>query len=456
MSFIKNHIVNITIAVVFFFSVWLAGNLGAYDQQSIHDDLISYHAYAPALFIKKDLKLNFYKDSVDYYADRGMYWAVKQGNGDPVIKTTCGQEIMYLPFTAGVFVYYAGKNATGYEIPFSSAICISTLVYFLLSLIIIKKILEHFSFSKRSIALTILCLGIGTNVLSFTTAYLGTPHTNDFFLLSCLMYLLIKWNETPKIKSCILIGVCFGLLVLIRPTNIIFGLLILLYGVVSKNSLKEHLKFLFANRKQVLLIAITSLLTFSPQLFYWKYVTGNWLYFSYVGEQFFYSDPHLIEYVFGFRKGWLIYSPLLILALTGLFFKSKTGNKFFTATILIVVILVYLNSSWWCWWFGGGFGARSMIEVYPLLAIGFCNFFEQIRPKKIKLTLAVSFLIFMILHNIKSSYLGRTNKIHYDSMTFKAYKYLFFKVNVTKEEEEYLRTLFIHPDYEKAKKGIDT
>jgi hypothetical protein len=41
-------------------------------------------------------------------------------------------------------------------------------------------------------------------------------------------------------------------------------------------------------------------------------------------------------------------------------------------------------------------------------------------------------------------------------MTFKAYKYLFFKVNVTKEEEEYLQTLFVHPDYEKARKGIDT
>ena len=87
MSFFKNHIVNITIAVVFFFSVWLAGNLGAYDQQSIHDDLISYHAYAPALFIKKDLKLKFYKDSLDYYDSRGMFWAIIEGNGNPVIKT---------------------------------------------------------------------------------------------------------------------------------------------------------------------------------------------------------------------------------------------------------------------------------------------------------------------------------------------------------------------------------
>jgi len=456
MLFLKNHIVNLTITIVFVFSVWLAGNLGAYDQQSIKNDLICYHAYAPALFIKKDLKLNFYKDSTDYYANKGMYWAVFQDNGKPVIKTSCGQEIMYLPFTAWVFMYYAGQNITGYEVPFSVAICISTLVYFFLSLLILKKILEYFSFSKNSIALSIICLGLGTNIISFITDNLGTPHTNDFFLVSCLIYLLIKWFNEPKIKYSILIGFCFGLLVLIRPTNILFGFLFLLYGVTNSKSLKDNSTFLFIHIKHLLIIAITTLLVFSPQLFYWKYVTGNWFYFSYVGEQFFYGKPHLIEYVMGFRKGWLIYSPLIILAVIGLFLKYKTQNKFYLSTILIVLLMVYINSSWWCWWFGGGFGARSMIEVYPLLAIGFCNFFEKINFKKYRLAIAGTFFVLMILHNIKSSYLSRVNKIHYDSMTFNAYKYVFFKMTVTDKEYEYLKTLYIRPDYEKARKGIDT
>lgn len=456
MAFIKNHIVNIVIVFVFSYAVWLSGNLGAFDQQNIKDDVICYHAYAPALFVKHDLKLNFYKDSANYYSDRGMYWATWQQNGKPVIKTSCGQEIMYLPFTAWVFMYYAGENITGYEIPFSSAICISTLVYFLLSLIVLKKILEQFSFSKNSIALGLICVCLGTNLLSYTTAFWGMPHTNDFFLLTCLLYLIIKWFKAPKIKHSILIGLCFGLLILIRPTNILFGFLILLYGVTNSNSLKENIKFLFVNIKYLVVMASVSLIVFSPQLFYWKYVTGNWFYFSYTGEQFFYTKPHLIEYVFGFRKGWLIYSPLIILALIGLFLKRKMQNKFFTGTILIVILMVYLNSCWWCWWFGGGFGARSMIEVYPLLVIGFCSFFGKFKFGKYKLAFASIFLVFMILHNIKSSYLSRVNKIHYDSMTFKAYQFLFFKINVTKEDDIYLETLYVHPDYEKAKKGIDT
>ncbi|MGZ3862741.1 MAG: hypothetical protein ACXVPN_15685 [Bacteroidia bacterium] len=456
MAFLKNHTVNITIALVFFYSAWLAGNLGAYDQANIDDDVICYHAYAPALFIKKDIRLDFYKDSVKYYADRKMYWAVWQANGNPVIKTTCGQELMYLPFTAGVFMYYAGDNVTGYEAPFSAAISISTLVYYLLSLLLLKKILRHFRFSENAIALTIICISLGTNLLSYTTAYLGMPHVNDFFLLCCIMYLLIKWYGTQKTRYGILIGLCFGLLVLIRPTNILFGLLIPLYGVNNVDSLKLNFKFLLSNVKGLSVMALFALVAFSPQLVYWKYVTGNWFYFSYVGEQFFYNNPHLIEYVFGFRKGWLIYSPIVILAVIGLFRKSGMTNVFLAGTIMIIASSLYLNSSWWCWWFGGGFGARSMIEVYPLLAFGFCNFFEHLQFKKAKLWLAGIIFSLVIFHNIKSSYLNRINKIHYDSMTFAAYKYLFFKIDVSPEDDKILETLYVHPDYDLARKGINT
>ncbi|HWY36943.1 MAG TPA: hypothetical protein VNY73_00190, partial [Bacteroidia bacterium] len=336
MQLLKNNIVNLAIAIVFFFSAWLAGNLGAYDQQNIKDDIIWYHAYAPALFLKKDLKLDFYRDSTSYYADRGMYWAVSQENGNPVIKGTCGQEIMYLPFTCWVFMYYAGENVTGYEIPFSSAICISSLVYFLLSLILLKKILEHFSFSKKSIALTVIFIGMGTNLISFTTACLGTAHTNDFFLATCLMYLLIKWFDAPKIKYSILIGISFGLLVLIRPTNILYGFLILLYGVTGGNSFKNHGKFLLAQAKHLAIMAVFVFLIFLPQLFYWKYATGYWIYYSYVDERFFFSSPHVIDYIFGFRKGWLIYSPLLILALAGLFLGTGKKNVFFMPAVTII------------------------------------------------------------------------------------------------------------------------
>lgn len=456
MSILKKHIDLVTIGIVFIFSVWLAGNLGAFDQQKIENDIICYHAYAPALFVKKDLKLNFYKDSVMYYADRGMYWAVVNDKGQAVIKTSCGQELMYLPFTMWVFMYHAGDNVTGYEIPFSCAICVSTLVYFLLTLLILRKILQHFSFSANVISLTLLCFTIGTNIISFVTDNLGTAHITDIFLVTCLMYVLIKWFEKPAVRYSVLIGACLGMLVLIRPTNIIFGTLLPLFGVNGFGRLKDNLIFLLKHAGHIVLIAVFAFLTFSPQLFYWKYATGNWFYFSYVGERFFFDHPHLVQYLFGFRKGWIIYSPLVVFAFIGLFRRRENQNVFFTGSLLIIAVMIYLNSSWWCWWFGGGFGSRSMIEVYPLLLMGFAAFFEWMTRQKLRRAIAGTLFVLLLSHNIKSSYLNRINKIHYDSMTFAAYKYLFFKIVVTDEESQYLETLYVHPDYDKARKGIDT
>ncbi|MFL5753048.1 MAG: hypothetical protein ACJ76F_06550, partial [Bacteroidia bacterium] len=218
----------------------------------------------------------------------------------------------------------------------------------------------------------------------------------------------------------------------------------------------ENLRLFRKHYTHLFMMALATLITLSPQLFYWKYATGHWLYFSYVGEQFFYTRPHLLEYPFALRKGWFIYSPLLLIAVAGLFLGNRKKNQFFLASLLLIVLFVYLNSSWWTWWFGGGFGARSMIEIYPLLAIGFCGFFGNIRVKP-QLRYAASFLlIFLLLHNIKSAYLYRVNKIHFDSMTWPAYKYVFWRIRIPDSEYEYLKTLYVHPDYDKAKNGIDT
>jgi hypothetical protein len=200
------------------------------------------------------------------------------------------------------------------------------------------------------------------------------------------------------------------------------------------------------------IIACIAFLIVVPQLLYWKYITGHYIYNSYVGERFYFDRPHVWQYLFGFRKGWLVYTPLILLALIGLFY-SRNINPFFKASLIIIPLLVYLNSSWWCWWFGGSYGARAMIETYPLLAIGFAAFFDFVVRSKKVIAWICSLLI---LFNIKSVDLYRVNTIHYDGMTYKAFLYTSFKLFFSPEEKEYLKTLYQRPDYAKALAGEDT
>lgn len=437
----------ICIILVSAFSVWLAGNLGGFGLNKIVFDVVSYHSYVPATFIKKDLSLQFYKDSAEYYNKQGMYWANFTKDGKPVIKTTCGLSLMYLPFTIWPIVFKGSEIVSGYELPFSIAITTSNLFYYILSLFILFKLLKALQFSDLAIGFTVLSLGLGTNLLSYASISLGMPHAYDFFLISSLLYLSLLWHQQPKLYRSLLIGLVMGLLILIRPTNMIF---ILCFFLFQKKEDTYSVKKYLINWKHLFVIGLMAFIVVLPQLLYWHYVTGQYFYNSYINERFYFNHPHLLEYLVGFRKGWFIYSPLILMGLWGLFY-SKNSNPFLRATLIIIPLLVFLNSSWWCWWFGGGHGARAMIETYPLIAIGFAAFFEKFFVLKKKLV--ITFTVFFIAFNIKSVDLYRANIIHYDSMTYKAFVYGTFKIIFSDEDKNYLKTLYQPPDYQRALEG---
>lgn len=428
------------------FSVWLCGNLGGFSKNKIAFDVISYHSYLPALFIEKDIRLQFYKTNTQNLVDEGRYWANFTKEGEPVIKTTYGLSAMYFPFTVWPLLFSDPQH--GYEIPFSIAISISNLFYYLMSLFILWGVLHKLKFSNLSIGLSILCIGLGTNLLSYASIAVGMPHAYNFFLISALLYLYLNWEEKGGIHRSILLGIVIGLLVLIRPTNILFSLVLF-----SKHLNRNFIQFVSGKLIHLLIIGITGFLIILPQLLYWKMISGQYFYNSYVDEHFFFGNPHIIDYLFGFRKGWFIYSPLILLGIFGLI-RYRTSNPFFMVSVFIILAFIYLNSSWWCWWFGGSHGARAMIETYPLLAIGFAGFIDGVKVKYRKPSWYM--LGFFILFNLKSVDLYRANIIHFDSMTPKAFAYTTFKLFFTEEDKAYLKTLYKAPDYEKALHGEDT
>ncbi len=61
--------------------------------------------------------------------------------------------------------------------------------------------------------------------------------------------------------------------------------------------------------------------------------------------------------------------------------------------------------------------------------------------------------LFFCCFNVFQSNLYKHQIIHYDGMNKKAYQYTFFKKRYTKEELQYLTTLFKSPDYAARRKG---
>jgi hypothetical protein len=237
-------------------------------------------------------------------------------------------------------------------------------------------------------------------------------------------------------------------MILVRPVNVVFFLFFLLYGIKNFSDLKPRIQLLWKNWFHIALMAILSFLVFLPQMLYFNYITGHYLFNSYIGERFYFGHPHLVESLVGFRKGWLIYTPIMIFALGGFFFLKKSAKPFLIVSVLLTCLYFYILASWWCWWYGGSFGWRAMIDLYPMLAIPMAAFFAALLYKKkwYSKTTAVFMILFIAL-NLFQTIQFHYNILHYDSMTAAAWVDSFGKINTADCD----RSLLKSPDYEKAR-----
>jgi hypothetical protein len=223
--------------------------------------------------------------------------------------------------------------------------------------------------------------------------------------------------------------------------------------VVSFKDLKERGVFLFKNYRLILLMAFLALLVWVPQFMYWKAATGHYLFFSYTGERFFWSDPKIWDVLFSFRKGWLIYTPIMVFSLIGLIMMLKRKEKLAWAILVTFLPYLYIVSCWWDWWFGGSFGYRTMIDLFPLLAIALAYFIAKaISFKKVLRIVTFSILFLLMGFNLFQTRQAQEALIHHDAMTWEAYKKIFLKLKPAIYYEDvapYLK----HPDYDAARKG---
>lgn len=437
----------LVIVVLIISCIWVNGNVSKWNKKSVIDwDVTYYYCYLPATFIKKDISLKFVDENREYYALNHQYLPLKIENGNYIIKTSMGMAVMYLPFftMAHVFAKIFGYETDGFSEPYQLMIQFSGLVYLVIGLFFLRRILLLY-FSENVTAVALFCVLFGSNLFYYASVHGAMSHTHTFCLASIFMWYGIKWLQKPYLKASIILGLVMGLIVLIRPINILFVLFLVLFGVTSVQEFGQRLLLFWKHKKLVVLMKVLAVLVFVPQLLYWKHITGHYFFNSYVGERFYFNNPHLLEGLFGFRKGWLLYSPIMFFSLVGMVMLFKARREFGLPLTILFLLYTYVILSWWCWWYGGAYGMRAMIDIYPFLIICFAVFIHKMISNKVMM----SILGLLIIINCFQMYQYRRGVIHYDSMTKEAY----FDAIGRIETSPNLKNLISPPDYAKAMKG---
>lgn len=448
----KFQLSNIAIVIVILSCFAIDLSLKNWEKQDrvIEWDVHWYYGYLPAAFIYNDITISKsdYKFGDHYY----LIWPVFTEDGKKVIKTTMGLAMLYAPFffVAHTYALLSDYPPNGFSEPYKVFLLLSAIFYLLIGLDFLKKTLRHFKFRDATIAITILLIGLGTNLLCYASQSAPMSHVYNFCLFSIFIYYTIKWYELPNIKNTLIIGFVIGLIALIRPSNLVLALFFILYGISNISDFKY--RFLFFKKKfpLLLLMALPFLLVWIPQFIYWKIATGHFICYSYGDERFFFNRPQIINGLFSFRKGWLTYTPMMSFALIGIFFLKDNLKKIQFGIILFLTVNIYVIFSWWCWWYGGTYGQRSMIESYALLAIPLASFIKTVSEKKWYVNaLFYSIAIFFIWLNIFQTYQFENFSLHWEAMSKELYFKQFGKLDKIKDYDKYLS----FPDYEDAKTG---
>src|SRR6185503_19441538 len=158
---------------------------------------------------------------------------------------------------------------------------------------------RHFS---APVALaTLATMTWGTNLFHYGVYDSVFSHIYSFFLIAVLLVLIEAWWMAPTRSRSVWLGLTSAGIFLTRHTNVIFLLIIVLYGVADWRTLRERAFSLAHRWRPLLLTALVAAAGVLPQLLFYKAATGVWLPSPYaaLGVGFTFGSPHLLDVLLG-------------------------------------------------------------------------------------------------------------------------------------------------------------
>lgn len=363
----------------------------------IRSDGRGYYAYLPAVFMYNDptFEASLKAETTNAQPNFNQYYLYQNAEGRRFNKYFPGIAVMQAPFfVAGTLAAtISGAPVDGYSEPFELAFLLGSLFYSLMGLWLLYRCIQLRFPELESIAswLTIL-IYTSTTLLMYNTVTLGLSHHYSFFLFGLFAYLILRFKESEKRKFVIGAGLTLGLIVLVRPTNllVILAIPLLFY---NWSGLKQTFATLFANKARLFLMAIGGfLLVVFLQFLLWKWQSGHWITWSYSGEGFNFLHPAFFENLIGFRNGVFLHSPIIfvsVICAAILFLKNEYTAGFWW---LYFLINAWVISSWWCWDYETSFGNRPFTEHSFFLLIPLIQVLKNRR-----IWLWTSFAVFALL-----------------------------------------------------------
>lgn len=376
---IKNvWIVLSLISLLIYFMTYLANCFGP----PIRSDGEGYYIYLPALFLHADP--SFEAVASERFDGQMPSWTglePVEETGRLLNKYNLGTSLMMTPFFLSAHVitwimrplsgapewYKFNYSSNGYSFFYQHAAGLAGLFYYMCGLLLLAKFLSK-SWQPRIVIWTLFASVCGSNLLHYMSGETVLSHPYTFFLVAWLIHLTDRWRLQARSSDWLELGVCMGLLLLVRTSNLIFATYFIIH-VLCRTQIRQWLSLTSLKGCGLSILACIAIML--PQLLMWRYGTGDFLVNSYgkQGEGFNFLQPAIFQTLFSLRGGLFFWCPAFLISAYGILISWKKNRPLAYSITVTILVFLYISSSWHMWWYGGGLGNRGLLDVYPFLIL---------------------------------------------------------------------------------------
>ncbi|PLX14488.1 MAG: hypothetical protein C0598_01240, partial [Marinilabiliales bacterium] len=424
----------------FFISI----NLSKSPENSAHfidGDGSGHYAWLSAIFVHHSLD---FKDVFE--AEKSRKTIDYQGhnyheiNGITINKFPPGTAFLIMPFflMAMLISMFAGLPIDGYSTVFQYSVGIAAVFWCWVGLLYLIRLLKSFDIGSNAALLFAGAALFGTNLFAYTFIMPSFSHVYSFSIISVLLYNVRRYFVCNNKRNLVFGALSLGLIFMIRPVNI----LVIFAIPFMADDRKMFKASVIAKFKSLdfLIATVVLFLTVSPYLIINYLQTSQLMYFAYKGEGFYWTRPELFNFLFSFRKGWLVYTPLFLLLFPAIIVTFKRNKFRFYWFLIFIFTLIYVFSSWWNWFYGDSFGMRPMVDFTSVFMVFIALLYKPLNNYFKKLIYIYILLVISI--NFIQSYQYARGIIHPDSMNKEAYFEVFLKTS-----EKYSGLISGGPEY---------
>jgi hypothetical protein len=356
----------------------------------VRGDGVGYYAFARSLLIEH--RLDFTRDWLAANTSFRMGRTDEQGNIAPDQYTATGHldnhfsigpAILWSPFLiaahASVLVYdQLGGHipADGFSKPYRVTMAVGTALYGFLALVI-SFVLARRYVAERWAFLATLGIWFASSLPIYMYFNPSWSHAQSAFMVALFLWYWIRTRPARTWVQWIVLGAIGGLMMDVYYVSGLLLLLPLLESLAGfweglKGSAKEPIGRLFLKD---IVFAAAVFAEFVPTLISKKIIYGNYLNFGYT-ERWFWRSPAFFEVGFSADHGFFSWTPILILAVVGIFLLRRRDRSLAWHLIAFFAAYLYAIGCYQDWDGLSSFGNRFFVPLTSIFVMGLAAFFD--------------------------------------------------------------------------------